>query len=236
MKLPLCGGVLISSQHILTAAHCDESQAGFRLYSARMGTADIGVDADPLDPSTGIEVEIAAIKRHNKYARIPVAVFDIAVAKLRRPVLFSDTLTPICTVLPPPHSEPDSPAPGGYIVAGWGRTETSTSSELLQYTRLNQVPTHQCEEEYRQAGQGGRLGSGITGLDILQSQLCAQGVGRTDSCTGDSGGPLMQQIEGTWYLTGIVSFGTASCDSALPGVYTRVSEFYPWILKVMNNL
>ena len=56
----------------------------------------------------------------------------------------------------------------------------------------------------------------------------------TDSCSGDSGGPLMARTD-KWYLTGLVSFGTNECDSSLPGVYTRVSFFLDWILETLRN-
>ena len=31
------------------------------------------------------------------------------------------------------------------------------------------------------------------------------------------------QVGNSWFLTGVVSFGTNACDSSLPGVYTRTS-------------
>ena len=68
--------------------------------------------------------------------------------------------------------------------------------------------------------------------------MCARGDSGTDSCSGDSGGPLMLQAggeEARWFLTGVVSFGTNECDSSLPGVYTDISAFYPWILDTTEN-
>ena len=53
-----------------------------------------------------------------------------------------------------------------------------------------------------------------------------------DSCTGDSGGPLIsrQGEEEPMYLKGIVSFGARRCgEKGIPGVYTKVSEYIRWI-------
>ena len=52
-----------------------------------------------------------------------------------------------------------------------------------------------------------------------------------DSCSGDSGGPLMvQKGEGEpMYLRGIVSFGTRKCGKGFPGVYTNIEYYIDWI-------
>lgn len=72
-------------------------------------------------------------------------------------------------------------------------------------------------------------------------QMCAGGSvdpneQMADACAGDSGGPLMSTrvIDGIprRILVGIVSFGPTRCGSAdIPGVFTRVSRYVPWILK-----
>ena len=70
-------------------------------------------------------------------------------------------------------------------------------------------------------------------------QVCAKGDRGTDSCSGDSGGPLMVQTAGDqsrWFLTGVVSFGTNECDSSLPGVYTDIAAFYDWIQDTTQNM
>ena len=54
-----------------------------------------------------------------------------------------------------------------------------------------------------------------------------------DSCSGDSGGPLVYRefSDDPWYQTGIVSFGFGDQCGAkdVPGVYTRVEAYLPWI-------
>ena len=45
---------------------------------------------------------------------------------------------------------------------------------------------------------------------------------------------MREDLFGDHYeAVGIVSFGNAKCDSSTPGVYTRVSEFLPWIKEIM---
>lgn len=50
---------------------------------------------------------------------------------------------------------------------------------------------------------------------------------------GDSGGPLVCQKDGAWTLVGIVSWGSSSCSTSMPGVYARVTELRAWIDSVL---
>ena len=54
-----------------------------------------------------------------------------------------------------------------------------------------------------------------------------------DSCQGDSGSPLIIRRDSASpaFLYGIVSFGTKICGSGVPGVYTRIETYIPWILS-----
>jgi len=143
------------------------------------------------------------VLRHPQFKQDPLAVFDIAIIQLRSPLRFSDHIRPICLTIPGERREE-------LVVAGWGRTQIEERSSVLQVLDLEEVPARQCSAEYRPLG-----------VELLDSQMCARGFGGSDSCTGDSGGPLMVRRGGAWQLEGIVSYGTQGCDSSLPGVYTR---------------
>ena len=54
-----------------------------------------------------------------------------------------------------------------------------------------------------------------------------------DSCSGDSGGPVVANINEQFTLIGLTSFGrNGSCGPYGPGVYADVS--YPEILTFIN--
>jgi len=234
-----------------TAAHCLEVQQGFKLSSVRLGQADLGGPG-------GMEVNISEILPHPQFTNDPVALFDVAILQLDRRVEFSNLVQPICLPSPPTPSfqEPGAPSPasvgnnrarssvaGGEdlneikqcIVTGWGRTESAWSSQSLRYTHLATIHNSECSNYYNRALIEGRLGP-LASFDILDNQLCATGKKKTDSCSGDSGGPLFyENDEGRSFLVGVVSFGTVTCDSSLPGVYTRISSFVPWIYDTIDN-
>ena len=51
---------------------------------------------------------------------------------------------------------------------------------------------------------------------------------------GDSGGPLVCQKDGAWTLVGIVSWGSGTCSTSMPGVYARVTKLMPWVQQILE--
>ena len=51
----------------------------------------------------------------------------------------------------------------------------------------------------------------------------------------DSGGPMVyhNRRDDEWLLVGIVSTGFGCARPGFPGIYTKVSEFVPWIQSVI---
>ena len=94
-----------------------------------------------------------------------VAINDIALILLSRPLVFTDQIRPACLHHPSP-SLLSSP-PAGYTVVGWGRTDTATSSPTLQFTGLQPLAPAECQQQYSAAAARGQLGPGIPRLDIL---------------------------------------------------------------------
>ena len=153
---------------------------------------------------------------------------DIALLKLSRPIKFDDTVVPIC--LP---SE-DTDIQDELILTGWGFNDDSLAKkpDVLQELNLTYVPLEDCSKDFAQA-------LNKPNLELRNTIVCGAGkLNKSDGCGGDSGGPLIQQIENTYddgseipqfETIGVVSGGDGKCISRIPGLYTRVSEYIPWI-------
>lgn len=150
---------------------------------------------------------------------------DLALIKMKKPVPFRDDIQPICL----PNYNEDFTGLDGYAT-GWGLTDFDKRQlpDTLQIVRLPIISNKRCQSMYRKTGHDKQ----ITDMD-----LCAgYAKGGMDACEGDSGGPLIvrRPNDRRWLLAGIVSNGVKCGEPLLPGVYTRVSRFMPWIMEQMR--
>ena len=69
--------------------------------------------------------------------------------------------------------------------------------------------------------------------------MCASSKEGNDSCSGDSGRPLLLTPNNNYaddLLVGTISWGIGCGDSRYPGVYTRISRHYDWIVETMCTI
>merc|ERR1712154_331639 len=96
---------------------------------------------------------------------------------------------------------------------------------------------YQAEERSETTGQWAVGSSTLLYQDINvnigDTKVCA-GTGTTDTCNGDSGGPLLaDNIGQRWSVLGITSFGVECGRPDFPGVYTRVDRYLEFIRENM---
>ncbi|KAG8200314.1 hypothetical protein JTE90_028498 [Oedothorax gibbosus] len=220
-KTFICGGSLINTKYILTAAHCFVHN--YKILPASSFVVRVGSH----QLNSGEEYTVSEVIVHHNHTGSDF-FNDIALIKLASDVYVTDKVAPIC--LPSTDMAAEDFVGRMATVAGWGDTAFRTGgSRTLQHVTIPVVSGEECFAAYSRVKGAAFLARGSDHV------ICA-GLreGGKDACLGDSGGPLMLKAsEDRWIVVGVVSLGYKCAEPGYPGVYTRVTHYIPWI---QNNV
>ncbi|MDC5851854.1 trypsin-like serine protease [Vibrio europaeus] len=220
---PYCGGTLLNSQHVLTAAHCIYSSTGYQLFTSVVPQLQNETDF----PNSVLQrVMVSEIYSPSNYNDSTLAN-DIAILKLASPITAVTSYATLGTTGDEGTYRQTSPVQVFYAV-GHGNTQTNIdASNSLQRTQLQYVPNASC--------------NGVYNVDT-SANLCMTGAATVvydnATCQGDSGGPLYWDNSGSFVQVGITSFGPQTCGkpSITPNsIFTEVSDHQAWINSVLSG-
>nr|ANS56506.1 chymotrypsin-like serine protease 1 [Antheraea yamamai] len=207
----VCGGSILSTTRIVTAAHCQHDG----VITAIRHTVVAGTN---ILFSGGTRIVSSDITMHPEW-NPNTAANDIAVLRIS-PLTFGNSIQSIAL---PSGDEINNNFIGWIALAsGFGRTADGATigpNQRLSSVNLPIIGNDACAAIY-----GPIIQSGI---------ICTSGDGGRGTCQGDSGGPLAATISGRRVLIGVISFtARAGCMAGFPAGYSRVTSYVSWILSI----
>ncbi|CAH4031358.1 trypsin CFT-1-like isoform X1 [Pieris brassicae] len=202
----MCGGAIINSRSVLTAAHCLTDIVPLYYRKMRVGSA--------FKNSGGVVHDVAKVIIHSEYISRTV-VNDIGIVRSKTSFEFNENVARGAVAGINYYLGDNEPI----WAIGWGMMNLTTGegAEQLREVQVYSINWNICAQRYSENGQ--HLGENMFCMGLLD-------VGGKNTCFGDSGSPVYHNNA----IVGVCSWGPSPCaDARFPSVNTLVSAYEDWL-------
>ncbi|XP_064102992.1 trypsin-like isoform X2 [Macrobrachium nipponense] len=206
---PFCGGSIISTEWILTAAHCVQAES---FASMRVVIGEHNWN-DTTETTIAQRRAIVQIMVHPDFDSTTLNS-DLALVKLASPINFpiDNIIAPVC--LPSTNNLYSNVKA---TITGWG-----LSQGVLREFNVTTMTNSECST----------LTNGINA-----NEICIRPETGKDPCQGNSGGPMITATNAgrNMIQIGVMSSDYDCSRASSPGVLTRVNNYLAWIQQMTTG-